>query len=462
MKTLTGLDAEKHILDPIHGPIPITSVELAIISNPIFQRLRNITQLGIASLVFPGATHNRFMHSIGTLYVMDNLLYNLRLQGMISIKEDDCIRVIQLMRLAALLHDCGHLPFSHIFENKYEGTGHEYFSRCIIEKSQLKDILNDYSIKPESIGALIQGNIPIRDENSKDLTELIPLLHSDADADRMDYLLRDAYFTGVPYGKIDLNRIFNFITKKNGYICFHEKSQGALEDFLYSRYQMYKTVYIHKTVVCYELLLHKIYKIFEKYTEKGDLFFVLPKVSQYESSNKGFFEEDLYYLTEGNFFNTVRSLLLSNKVITEDKDQLERLYSRILTRCAIKNCFRFDDLAEIEKTEYCEKEEILFTELKKFPNIVDHWSFLRHDPSKPIRIATPIRKQIEDEQDFTYIRILKRNHDVSNELILLQNRTNSIIQSLARHHRILISYYHEDENSQMKIQELANKFITQP
>ena len=79
MKTLTGLDAEKYILDPIHGPIPITPLEYKVISTPLFQRLRNITQLSLTSLIFPGATHNRFQHSIGTLYVMDKLLYNLKL-----------------------------------------------------------------------------------------------------------------------------------------------------------------------------------------------------------------------------------------------------------------------------------------------------------------------------------------------------------------------------------------------
>jgi HD superfamily phosphohydrolase len=265
MKTLTGLDAKKYILDPIHGPIPITPLEYKVISTPIFQRLRNITQLSLTSLIFPGATHNRFQHSLGTLYVMDKLLYNLKLEEQLPSSSNISKRIIQIMRLCALLHDCGHLPFSHTFENKFEDKKHEYFGKCIVEKSKINEILSGNGYNPKTIGALINHEILLKDPNSRELTELSPLLHSDADADRMDYLLRDAYFTGVPYGNFDIDRICNFVNLRDRKICFFEKAQEALEDFLFSRFQMYKIVYIHKTAIGYELLLHSLYNYFDKY-----------------------------------------------------------------------------------------------------------------------------------------------------------------------------------------------------
>lgn len=283
MRTLTGLHAEKYILDPIHKEIPLTQLELDVISTPIFQRLRNITQLGLTSLVYPGATHNRFQHCLGTLHVMDKLLYSLEIKEEFELPNNKYEKIIQFMRLAALLHDCGHLPFSHTFENLYDNFTHEDIGKYIIEKSSIGEILKQNDFNPQDIGLYITGQAPIKDEEFKNLTYLLPLLHSEADADRMDYLLRDAYFTGVPYGKIDINRICKFVKLHKNKICFSEKAQDALEDFLYSRYQMYKIVYIHKTSVCYNLILHKIY---EDYFSKADLSlpnsFKLPSKNDFE------------------------------------------------------------------------------------------------------------------------------------------------------------------------------------
>ena len=460
MKTLTGLDAKKYILDPIHGPIPITPLEYKVISTPIFQRLRNITQLSLTSLIFPGATHNRFQHSLGTLYVMDKLLYNLKLEEQLPSSSNDSKRIIQIMRLCALLHDCGHLPFSHTFENKFEDKKHEYFGKCIVEKSKINEILSGNGYDPKTIGALINHEILLKDPNSRELTELSPLLHSDADADRMDYLLRDAYFTGVPYGNFDINRICNFVNLRDRKICFFEKAQEALEDFLFSRFQMYKIVYIHKTVIGYELLLHKLYDYFDKYSEKNNLPFLLPTIEDFEKGTQEWFDETLCNLNELDFFRTVRLLIKSDFIKDEDKCNISNLYSCITNRIPIKNCYRKDDLVEISTTEYCEKELLLFDELKKnHSSIVNHWSFLRHDPSNPLRIASPINKDFDDQQDSSHIRIFKKSSILSHRIELLQNLSNSVIQSLARHHRVLICYYHNDKQSQETIKKLANIHI---
>lgn len=455
MKTLTGLQATKHILDPIHGPIPLTELEVKIISTPVFQRLRGITQLSQASLVFPGATHNRFQHCLGTLQVMDKYLYTLKL-------EDELLsdKVIQKMRIAALLHDVGHLPFSHTFENLIQiKHAHEEFGKIIVEKSDIKDILAKEQIEPETIGGLLTGNVSLKDDDDDDriLTILLPLLDSDADADRMDYLLRDAYYTGVIYGNVDINRISNFITIHEEQICFNEKSQAALEDFLFSRYQMYKIVYVHKTVICYELILHKIYENYiKKYSKDISLPFILPTIEEYESADKDWFNNWLCSLTEANFFNSIKQLLNQDAVTSKDKNELLNLYNCFKYRRPIKNCFHYDDLAEITKTEICEKESIIIKELNKNPDIINHWSFLRHDPSNPIRIAKPISKDADfDPQASEQIKIINTEGDIS----LLQLKGNSIISNLVGHHWALVCYYHEDERSQQIIRELAEKHI---
>ncbi len=463
MRTLTGLTAKKYILDPIHKGIALTQLELDIISTPLFQRLRNITQLSVASLVYPGATHNRFQHSLGTLHVMDKLLYSLDLEKAYELSGKNYKKIVQFMRLAALLHDCGHLPFSHTFENLYDSFTHEDIGRYIIEKSSIGEILISYNINPKDLGLYITGQPPVQDENFATLTYLLPLLHSEADADRMDYLLRDAYYTGVPYGKIDIDRICNFVTLFENRICFFAKAQNALEDFLYSRYQMHKIVYIHKTTLCYDLILHKIYEKFLKNsTSKFLNSFKLPTRSDFETKNKEWYETNFYELTEASFFETIQFLLKKEEksLTNSEKEELGYLYDIIKFRTPIKNCFNYDRLALVqkdkkEKGEICEKENQLFENLKKNSNIINHWSFLRHDPGNPIRFAPRINPHIEDEKS---IRILKEKHG-QKAIEILQNKPNSIIQNLAPYYRVLISYYHNDKNSQEEILKQATKMF---
>ncbi|MHA1491914.1 MAG: HD domain-containing protein, partial [Promethearchaeota archaeon] len=365
-------------------------------------------------------------------------------------------RIIQKMRISALLHDCGHLPFSHTFENLYEGVNHEDFGKYIIKNSIINQILRKFKIDEKSIGELVIGHINVNDPDVKELTQLLPLLHSDADADRIDYLLRDAYFTGVPYGNVDMDRICNLITLHEGTICFLDKAQDALENFLFSRYQMYKVVYIHKTVVGYELLLHKLYNDYiKKYSNKIDLPFFLPDIELFKTPSNEWFNEIFYNLTEASFFKSIQILLKSNEIQNNDKENLIKLYSKITNRIPIKNCFRYDDLAERSDTEYCDKETVLFEDLKNYPEIVNHWSFLRHDPNKPLQIASPINKDIDDQQDPNQIRILSNQ----GEILFLQQRTNSVIKFLARHHRVLICYYHDNEDQQKNIKKLARMNI---
>jgi HD superfamily phosphohydrolase len=231
------LTFEKEIYDEVHGFIDVTPIELLAISDCIFQRLRRIKQLGSADLVFPGATHTRFSHSIGTMHVASLMALN---AGIVD--EAD----LQALRLAALLHDIGHMPFSHTLS-----VNHEEVTVFLIENF-LKEKLGDFADRVVEI------------LRRKD--KLSPLVCSEVDSDRIDYMLRDALHTGVAYGKIDVGRVIRSVRlvkrgRAKWIMAFARGSETALESLLISRFQLFKTVYYHKTVSGFEALLQRIYKV---------------------------------------------------------------------------------------------------------------------------------------------------------------------------------------------------------
>jgi len=243
------LDFKKFIYDPIHGYIGLTEQELGIISTPIFQRLRYVKQLGTNFLVYPSATHSRFSHSLGAMHMMYRLSQRLNTLGMIGSDE------IEALRLAALLHDVGHFPFSHCLEQpmqaacKDKKVSHEIFSVHLIEKSSISDKIVNH--KPEEVSSMITKTCmnPIHSL----------LISSDLDADRLDYLLRDSHGTGVSYGFVDVDRLVNTLKIKDNHLAVEDKGRQALENYLLSRYHMYQVVYYHKTVVGFELMLQQVY-----------------------------------------------------------------------------------------------------------------------------------------------------------------------------------------------------------
>ncbi len=262
--SITSTNTTKRIYDEVHGYIGLTDVELEIVNSEVFQRLRFIKQLAAAWYVYPGATHTRFSHSLGTMYLMGLIAQKLFELGYVHSAED-----IQLLRLAALLHDIGHTPFSHAIESYYKnalGLDHEELTKIVILGSSIRDILNYYGYDPKTIVAIISGHYrePLYNQ----------LLSSEVDVDRMDYLIRDALHTGVTYGIIDMQRLISVIVVDgDGNLAVLDKGLDALENFYLARLHMYRAVYYHKTVVGYEHLLAKIYELLCQYFE--DL--LLPK-----------------------------------------------------------------------------------------------------------------------------------------------------------------------------------------
>ena len=214
---------KKFIRDSVYGDITLDGFELRIMDMPQFQRLRRIKQLGLISLIYPGATHTRFEHCIGTMNLGSKLSEELELTS------DE----IELVRASALLHDVGHGPFSHVSEGVLS-VPHEELSKYVITNPSMRDLLEE-KFDVNEIVDIINGK-----------GYLGPIVSGELDVDRMDYLLRDSHNTGVSYGKIDYERLISNLTLDDGLILDIKGVQAA-EGALVSRYFMYPSVYQHHT-----------------------------------------------------------------------------------------------------------------------------------------------------------------------------------------------------------------------
>ena len=232
----------KIINDPVYGFITINDPLIyKIISHPWFQRLRRINQMAMSYLVYPGAVHSRLHHALGAYHLMHNALYELRTKGIeITEKEE------QAAKIAILLHDIGHGPFSHALESLLvEDLEHETLSLLIMNE------LN------EELGGALTMAIEIF-QNTYPKKFLHQLVSGQLDVDRMDYLTRDSFFSGVIEGMIGYDRIIKMLTVHEGELMVEEKGIYSIEEFLVSRRLMYWQVYQHKTVLSAEMTLVKI------------------------------------------------------------------------------------------------------------------------------------------------------------------------------------------------------------
>lgn len=235
------------IRDPIHGYLFISELEKDIIDTAPMQRLRRIKQLAGAHLTYPGAEHSRFCHSLGVMHLAGILANNLSHRNYLT--EDE----VKKIRIAALLHDVGHGPFSHVYEevlSKYRNITHEDITEWIIRKSEIKDILKTHGYSANEVSTLAVGRC--KEINKQFLNQIIS---SPFDVDIMDYLLRDSYFTGVEYGKVDVNRILNSFDVVDKTLAIDQGASYVLEAFIIARYEMFKAVYYHHSVRAAELMI---------------------------------------------------------------------------------------------------------------------------------------------------------------------------------------------------------------
>ena len=235
--------AHLDIIDPIHDFVRVNSNELKIIDTPIFQRLRRIRQLSGAHLIYPGAQHTRFEHSLGVMHIASMAGHALNEKEIVS--SDN----IQNLRFAGLLHDIGHGPFSHLFEELLQKRkmSHEDIGRDIILKTQIGDLISANGFNKKFITELAFG-----DSKFQFMNEIISGALS---ADIMDYLLRDGYFTGAEHAKIDHNRLTYSLDVYKNKLALEKSALVNFETMMISRYQMFKAVYFHKTVRAGEVML---------------------------------------------------------------------------------------------------------------------------------------------------------------------------------------------------------------
>jgi len=250
--------AGKIINDPVYGFIRIPEADLLrLIDHPWFQRLRRIKQMGMASLVYPGAVHTRFHHSLGALHLMQTALTGLRAKG-VSLDDSH----IKAASQAILLHDIGHGPFSHALEHTLsEGISHEQISALIMER-----LKGEFSL---------EAALSIFDQ-SHPLPFLHQLVSSQLDMDRMDYLNRDSFYTGVSEGVIGYDRILQMLTVHEQKLAVEEKGIHSVEKFIIARRLMYWQVYLHKTVLAAEQLIINILKRAKELAKGGANLFATP------------------------------------------------------------------------------------------------------------------------------------------------------------------------------------------
>ena len=284
-----------HIRDPIHGAIELTPEERALVDSPQYQRLRNVKQLGFADLAFPGATHTRYAHGLGAMAMATKVFDAIAPE--LDLELDDRARFRQTLRLAVLFHDLGHAPLSHATEAimpqvadlhvsdwaREPGdrrAGHEdYTLKLVLDSGLAAAVRASFAargIEPEHIAGLIcgrppPGTYPYASRGRDLLPVLRQVVSGELDADRMDYLQRDSFFTGVNYGKFDADWIVQNLAavqrEHRVYLGLQHRAVFAFEDFLLSRYHMFLSVYFHSTSVGYEVLL-------QRWCESGE--YVLP------------------------------------------------------------------------------------------------------------------------------------------------------------------------------------------
>jgi len=397
-----SLKYSKWIYDCVHGYIGVTEVERSVIDTRIFQRLHYVRQLGAAYFVYPGAVHTRFSHSLGSMFVMGKIAEKFMSSGYISDWDE-----VQKLRLAALLHDLGHYPFSHALEalmrrKSGEKAKHERISSSIIQRTELRDKISK-NYDPNEILAIMT-----RTYTKNPLFS--PLMDSDLDVDKIDYLLRDAHHTGVSYGFIDLERIIRTLDiDEEKRMAILEKGRQALENMLIARYHMYQTVYYHKTVAAFEL---KIQKIYEKLLGENP-----PLV----------YDIDSIYKLEGDSLFSFNDNYLWGAVAKSTSETVKELVSYLSARTPLQVAYEAPALSlSGQATEQYHKMQLLelpkhIEGLSKESGIEEDWIFYARPPALEL-LANP--------KDETAIRVIMDN----NESIPLVEYDKSIIYHLYKYH----------------------------
>jgi uncharacterized protein len=315
------IQISKILNDPVYGFITLNKgILLNIVDHPYFQRLGRIKQLGLTYLVYPGAHHTRFHHAIGAAHLMGQAVQTLKDNGIV-ISNDEKMAVI----LAILLHDIGHGPFSHALENSFvNGINHEQISKIFMN-----------SLNHEFRGELELAIEIFEDKYPKRF--LHDLVSSQLDMDRLDYLKRDSFFTGVSEGVVSNQRIIKMFSVVNDEIVIKEKGIYSIEKFIIARRLMYWQVYLHKTVLSAEFLLAKILERARELLNNDYDLFMVPTLKYFlgKSITKDNISEEefLYHFSKIDDYDVLTCI----KVWTGNDDKvISRLSKMLINRNLLK------------------------------------------------------------------------------------------------------------------------------
>jgi uncharacterized protein len=235
------------IKDPVHGYVYITEAEKNVIDTYPMQRLRRLRQLAGSEYVYPGANHTRFEHCLGVMYLAGHVLENPNISRVVNEEEVD------MCRISALLHDCGHGPFSHVFEHlliKDHEKTHEDITSWIIEKSEISDKLSKMGFKAKEVAWLAVGKL-----HKKDRAFLDQIISSAVDVDKQDFIVRDTYHTGAEYGFIDVYRLIHALDVLGENLAVELGALSALEAFVIARIESFKSIYFHRVGRAAQIML---------------------------------------------------------------------------------------------------------------------------------------------------------------------------------------------------------------
>lgn len=375
----------KIINDPIYGFISIPHPFLFdLIEHPYFQRLRRISQMGLSSLVYPGATHTRFHHALGCMHMMQKAVQVLRFKQ-VNISEEEELALY----IAILLHDIGHGPFSHAMENSIvENVHHEEISLAI-----MKFLNEEFNGKLSLAIEIFQGNYHRK--------FMLQLIASQLDMDRMDYLKRDSFYSGVAEGNINSERLIQMINVFDDQLVVEEKGVYSVEKFLVARRLMYWQCYLHKTGVVAEMILTKILKRAKELTQQGVDLWCSPALSFFlknENSKEEFASKTLKQFTQLDDSDVLGALKSWQH---HDDIVLSTLSSSIVNR-------KLFHIRNVQKDELDIQLNLLRSEFQRQNNceesLLDYFIF-----------SGKLKNQAYNK-DAEPIRVLKKNGEVINIL----------------------------------------------
>jgi uncharacterized protein len=361
------------IKDPVHGYVYITEAEKNVIDTYPMQRLRRLRQLAGSEYVYPGANHTRFEHCLGVMYLAGHVLENPNISRIVNDEEVD------MCRISALLHDCGHGPFSHVFEHlliKDLEKTHEDITSWIIEKSEVSDKLSKMGFNAKEVAGLAVGKL-----HKKERAFLDQIISSAVDVDKQDFIVRDTYHTGAEYGFIDVYRLIHALDVLGENLAVELGALSALEAFVIARIESFKSIYFHRVGRAAQIMLATAMDKANK--ELGLTAFKTP--------------EEYMALDDYTVWAALRKCKASNEIISnlENRRMLKCAYERtfyekdaMISNLFGRESYRRQVQSEIAREAGVELDSVII-DVPTVPSVPYHHAVLMESTEIPVFMRSP-------------------------------------------------------------------------